>query len=54
MSTLRKTRAPQPALSAADFKSHERCILLMQGGGALGAYHGGVYDGIAAVGFAPD
>jgi hypothetical protein len=36
MSAMRKTRAPQPALSAADFKSHERRILLLQGRGALG------------------
>jgi NTE family protein len=27
---------------------------LLQGGGALGAYHAGVYDGLAAGGFAPD
>jgi NTE family protein len=54
MSPTRKSRAPPPALPASDFKSHERRILLLQGGGALGAYHGGVYEGIAAVGFAPD
>jgi NTE family protein len=50
----RKTQAPQPAFSAADFRSHDHRILLLQGGGALGAYHGGVYEGIADVGFAPD
>ena len=38
----------------ASFAAHEHRILLLQGGGALGAYHGGVYEGIAAVGFAPD
>lgn len=54
MATTRKTPARQPALLAPDFNSHERRILLLQGGGALGAYHGGVYEGIAAVGFAPD
>ena len=54
MPTGRKTRSPGAAFAAADFKSHERRILLLQGGGALGAYHGGVYEGIAAVGFAPD
>ena len=54
MPAPRKTRGTQPAFSAADFRSHERRILLLQGGGALGAYHGGVYEGIAAVGFAPD
>ena len=54
MPAPRKTHTPQSAFSAADFKSHERRILLLQGGGALGAYHGGVYEGIAEVGFAPD
>jgi len=34
--------------------SHDRRILLLQGGGALGAYHAGVYEGAAAAGFAPD
>ena len=36
------------------FAAHDRRILLLQGGGALGAYHAGVYDGLATVGFAPD
>ena len=36
------------------FAVHDRRILLLQGGGALGAYHAGVYDGLATVGFAPD
>ena len=54
MSTPRKTTAPPAAFAAADFRSHEHRILLLQGGGALGAYHGGVYEGIARVGFSPD
>jgi NTE family protein len=54
MPASRKTRVPPPMLAAADFRSHDHRILLLQGGGALGAYHGGVYEGIAAVGFAPD
>jgi NTE family protein len=54
MPTRRKTPTPQAAYAATDFRSHEHRILLLQGGGALGAYHGGVYEGIAAVGFAPD
>src|SRR3954471_16661415 len=28
-------------------------ILLLQGGGALGAYHGGVYEGLAEAGMVP-
>lgn len=38
----------------AGFAAHDHRILLLQGGGALGAYHGGVYEGLAAEGFAPD
>ena len=54
MPTQRNTQPRQPAYAATDFRSHDHRILLLQGGGALGAYHGGVYDGISAVGFAPD
>ena len=32
----------------------ERIALLLQGGGALGAYQGGVYDGLAEAGLHPD
>jgi NTE family protein len=35
-------------------KAHDHRILLLQGGGALGAYHAGVYEGLADVGFTPD
>ena len=54
MTSRSKPPAPKPAFSATDFRSHEHRILLLQGGGAMGAYHGGVYEGIAAVGFVPD
>ncbi|HTS20214.1 MAG TPA: patatin-like phospholipase family protein [Casimicrobiaceae bacterium] len=33
---------------------HEHRILVLQGGGALGAYQAGVYEGMAEHGFAPD
>jgi NTE family protein len=42
------------ASPAGAFLAHDRRILLLQGGGALGAYHAGVYEGLAAAGFAPD
>ena len=32
----------------------DRRILVLQGGGALGAYQAGVFEGVAALGFAPD
>lgn len=55
MPAVRKTVQPrQPVHTAFDFGMHERRIVLLQGGGALGAYHGGVYEGISAVGFTPD
>jgi NTE family protein len=33
---------------------HERTVLVLQGGGALGAYQAGVYEGMVEQGFAPD
>jgi NTE family protein len=33
---------------------HERTVLVLQGGGALGAYQAGVYEGMAERGFAPN
>jgi NTE family protein len=54
MAIPRKTPPPPLPRAAADFRAHEHRILLLQGGGALGSYHGGVYEGIAAVGFVPD
>ena len=32
----------------------ERIALLLQGGGALGAYQGGVYEGLVEAGLHPD
>jgi NTE family protein len=54
MRKTRKTTVPKSAHEAASFAAHDHRILLLQGGGALGAYHGGVYEGIAEVGFSPD
>lgn len=33
---------------------HERVALLLQGGGALGSYHHGVYEALAATGYTVD
>jgi len=49
-----KGSRPKSTRELSSFAAHEHRILLLQGGGALGAYHGGVYEGIAEVGFSPD
>src|SRR6476619_3376652 len=35
-------------------RKFDHTILLLQGGGALGAYQAGAYQGLAEAGFAPD
>ncbi|MGB9495080.1 MAG: patatin-like phospholipase family protein [Azonexus sp.] len=52
-SAQKKTRA-KLATASTDFRAHDHRILLLQGGGALGAYQAGVYEGLADAGFAPD
>jgi len=45
-------KAPKaPALAARDY---ETVVLVLQGGGALGAYQCGVYEGLDAAGIRPD
>jgi NTE family protein len=44
------SKFPAPAASA----QHEHTVLVLQGGGALGAYQAGAYEGFAAAGAAPD
>ncbi len=47
----------QPQATAAADNYQERVdhtVLVLQGGGALGAYQAGVYEGLTEVGFAPD
>lgn len=34
--------------------TRERCVLVLQGGGALGAYQAGVFEALAAGGYSPD
>src|SRR3954471_22265806 len=35
-------------------RHYDYVVLVLQGGGALGAYQAGVYEGLAECGFAPD
>jgi NTE family protein len=59
VSTSRPVTIEAPAQQGVDalrrtLEAHDHRILLLQGGGALGAYHAGVYEGIANAGFVPD
>ncbi|HOM14097.1 MAG TPA: patatin-like phospholipase family protein [Rubrivivax sp.] len=36
------------------WREHERLVLVLQGGGALGAYQAGAYEAMAAAGYEPD
>src|SRR5947209_3964321 len=46
--TAKQTRRKAP------FPRHKNTVLVLQGGGALGAYQAGVYEGLVERGFAPD
>jgi NTE family protein len=46
---------PLPTAAAANYQQRsDHTVLVLQGGGALGAYQAGVYEGLTEVGFAPD
>src|SRR6187431_1682649 len=47
--------APRDADTASSYATRgDHTLLVMQGGGALGAYQAGVYEALAENGFAPD
>lgn len=50
----RRPAARKTRHRAAPLGRHEHCVLVLQGGGALGAYQAGVYEGFAAAGIVPD
>jgi NTE family protein len=52
MSRVGKTETRLASPAATVFAKHDLRVLVLQGGGALGAYQAGVYEGLAAVGFA--
>ena len=47
-------RATKPSKGTSRWGDHEHKVILLQGGGALGAYQAGVYAGLAETGEAPD
>ena len=44
----------KPVRPACAIPKHDNSVLVLQGGGALGSYQAGVYEGMAEKGFAPD
>jgi NTE family protein len=54
MSKGSKTLTRRKPAAATAFEKHDQRILVLQGGGALGAYQAGVYEGLAAAEFAPN
>jgi NTE family protein len=50
----RRAPARQPKIASAHRPQHERTILVLQGGGALGAYQAGVYEALHEANVAPD
>jgi NTE family protein len=48
------TRKPKPLQLTPEWGKHDHTVLVLQGGGALGAYQAGVYEGLAEAGIAPD
>jgi len=54
MRTAPKTSIPKSARELKSFAAHEHRILLLQGGGALGAYQVGVYEAMHDAGVEPD
>jgi NTE family protein len=45
---------PRPRATRANAPQHEHTVLVLQGGGALGAYQAGAFEGFAAAGASPD
>jgi len=50
VATRSKTKTPRVLKNAG----HDRTVLVLQGGGALGSYQAGVYEGMAEAGVDPD
>jgi NTE family protein len=51
---MAKSRKSKPSRLSAGRVKHEHTVLVLQGGGALGAYQAGVFEGMAECGLAPD
>ena len=51
---MAKPRQSKPLHLSEQWGKHDHTVLVLQGGGALGAYQAGVYEGLAEAGIAPD
>ena len=54
MSVTDKQRSRQPSAATAPQAASLRNVLLLQGGGALGAYQAGAYEALAEHAYDPD
>ena len=51
---MAKARKAKPSKVTSRWGDHDHKVFLLQGGGALGAYQAGVYEGLVEAGDAPD
>ncbi len=51
---IANTRKSKPSRLSAGSIKHDNTVLVLQGGGALGAYQAGVFEGMAECGLMPD
>src|SRR5580700_4107075 len=54
MTTMTSDPTPLDAVNAFRDATNGQVVLVMQGGGALGAYQGGVYEALHEAGIEPD
>ena len=54
VSQLHSLPEREPSSTKREAPKYEHVVLALQGGGALGAYQAGVYQGLSEAGFAPD
>ena len=52
--TKRRSLTPLEAVNKIRNENHGQVVLVLQGGGALGAYQGGVYQALHEAGVEPD
>src|SRR6266702_5060393 len=51
---MTKAHPVAPSLATSSWGKFDHTVMVLQGGGALGAYQAGIYTGLAEAGVAPD